>query len=505
MLNEVKSRFFSGKKTLFLLLITHYSLLITSAQVQEDWVSRYNGPGNGSDEAYSLAVDGSGNVYVAGGSYGNGTDYDYSTIKYNSSGVQQWVARYNGPGNSSDVATSLAVDGPGNVYVTGWSIGSGTNTDYATIKYNSSGVQQWVSRYNGPGNGSDGAYSLAVDGSGNVYVTGSSFGIGTGYDYATIKYNSFGVPQWVAIYNGPGNSTDEAYSLAVDGSGNVHVTGRSRSGTTSGTEDYATIKYNSFGLQQWVSRYNGPGSSDDVALSLAVDGSGNVHVTGYSRSGGLDTEDYATIKYKSSGVQQWVQRYNGPGNNIDQANSLAVDGSGNVYVTGFSYGSGTDGDYATIKYNSSGVQQWVERYNGPGNSSDGARSLAVDGSGNVYVTGYSYDGSGTDGDYATIKYSQLVGITPISNEIPEAFRLEQNYPNPFNPGTTIKFALPNNSFAKLVVFDALGREVETLVSEQLNAGTYEVNWNASNYPSGVYFYTLVSAGFSRTNKMMLIK
>ncbi len=84
-----------------------------------------------------------------------GTNTDYATIKYNSSGVQQWIARYNGPGNYSDYASSIAVDGSGNVYVTGRVLVAATDIDYATIKYNSSGVQQWVTRYNGPGNGYD--------------------------------------------------------------------------------------------------------------------------------------------------------------------------------------------------------------------------------------------------------------------------------------------------------------------------------------------------------------
>ncbi|MCX6641467.1 MAG: SBBP repeat-containing protein, partial [bacterium] len=364
-----------------------------------EWVARYSGgPGSYYDEAYSLAVDGNGNVYITGRSYGSGTDYDYVTIKYNSAGFQEWVAHYNGPGNSYDEAASLAVDGSGNVYVTGCSWGSGTDYDYATIKYNSAGVQQWVARYSGPGSYYDEAYNLAVDGSGNVYVTGSSEGSGTGPDYATIKYNSSGVQEWVARYNGPGNDYDEAYSLAVDGSGNVCVTGYSLGSGTD--QDYATIKYNSAGVQQWVARYNGPGNHYDYAYSLAVDGSGNVYVTGSSIGSGTN-RDYATIRYNSAGVQEWVARYNGPGNNWDEATSLAVDGSGNVYVTGHSYGSGTYADYATIKYNSAGVQEWVARYNGPGNSGDEANSLAVDGSGNVYVTGIS-DGGGTGPDYATI-------------------------------------------------------------------------------------------------------
>ncbi len=101
--------------------------------------------------------------------------------------------------------------------------------------------------------------------------------------------------------------------------------------------------------------------------------------------------------------------------------------------------------------------------------------------------------------------SELTGIQIISNEIPNKFSLSQNYPNPFNPSTKIKFALANNSFAKLVIFDAIGREVETLVNEQLNAGTYEADWDASNYSSGIYFYKLISNQFTETRKMILMK
>ena len=383
------------------ILIMYFATTMVLAQPTQQWSTRYNGPANSVDVAASIKVDGQGNVYITGRSYaGGGLGYDYATVKYNSSGVQMWSARYNGPGNNEDQAKSIVIDASGNVYVTGASTGSGTSQDYATIKYNSSGVQLWVARYNGPGNNTDGASEIVIDGSNNIYVTGGSQGSGTSSDYATIKYNSAGVQQWVARYHGP-DDFDQAVSLAVDASGNVYVTGISDGGSPT-FNDYATIKYNSAGVQQWVRRYNGTGSTGDGAYSIAVDASGNIYVTG-SSSGSGTASDYATVKYNSSGTQQWVARYNGPGNSNDQAFKVVLVGT-SIYVTGASAGT-LNGDFATIKYNSSGVQQWAARYNGPpGNLGDGANDMTVDGSGNIYVTGYS-TGSSTSNDYATIKYN----------------------------------------------------------------------------------------------------
>ncbi len=377
-----------------------YATIKYNSSGAEEWVARYDGSGNDNDQGYAIVVDSLGNVYVAGFSYGSGTYYDYATIKYNSSGIERWVVRYDGQGKPNGIVNAIVIDGSGNVYVTGVSEGSGTGDDYATIKYNSSGVEQWVAKYNGPGNYDDGAYAIAIDGLGNVYVTGFSYGSGTSYDYATIKYNSSGAEEWVARYDGSRNDNDQGYAIVVDSLGNVYVTGRSK-----GSEyyyDYATIKYNSSGAEEWVARYDGSRNDNDQGYAIVVDSLGNVYVTGRSK-GSEYYYDYATIKYNSSGAEKWVARYNGPGNKNDEAYALVVDSLGNVYVTGFSYGSGTYHDYATIKYDSSGVEQWVARYNGPGNSDDEAYALVVDGSGDVYVTGGSFDS--TSSYYATIKYN----------------------------------------------------------------------------------------------------
>ncbi|MFQ6032129.1 MAG: SBBP repeat-containing protein, partial [Candidatus Zixiibacteriota bacterium] len=111
----------------------------------------------------------------------------------------------------------------------------------------------------------------------------------------------------------------------------------------------------------WVRRYNGTGDSTDVARAVTVDGSGNVYVTGGSDGSGTST-DYATIKYYPNGDTAWVRRYNGPANGNDRAEGIAVDDSGYVYVTGYSDSTGSSQDYATIKYDSSGNQVWVRRY-----------------------------------------------------------------------------------------------------------------------------------------------
>jgi hypothetical protein len=312
------------------------------------------------------------------------------------------------------------LDASGNVFVTGRSVGVAGGHDYATIKYSSTGAPLWTNRYSGPANYSDIANAVAVDGSGDVVVTGESSIGGSGYDYATVKYSRAGVPLWTNRYNGAASRDDSAKAVAVDSSGNVYVTGYSLSGVTS---DYATIKYSGAGIPLWTNRFSGPGNSDDAARAIAVDSSGNLVVTG--DSGG----DYATIKYSNEGVPLWTNHYNGPGNSSDYATAIAVDADSNVVVTGNSSGINgwPDYDYATIKYSSAGVPLWTNRYRGLGNIADYAWAVAMDGSGNVFVTGGSRNGSSYD--YATIKYSSA-GVPLLKIARTTANTLAISWPSP---------------------------------------------------------------------------
>ena len=374
---------------------------------QQRWAARYDGPAHDSDMAEAIAVDLSGNVYVTGASIGVAGYYGFATVKYNSAGQRQWVARYIAEAAGDDFAFAIAVDSDGSVYVTGESFSSPTDAVMVTVKYNSAGRQQWVARNDQPGIGA--GHAIAIGVAGSVYVTGFNNGAGTN-DYVTLAYDSAGQQQWIARYDGPGQDSDIAEAIALDQSGNVYVTGFSVG--SAGDYDYATIKYDSAGQQQWVARYDGPGNSWDLAVDIAVDQSGNVFVTGESIGTALPDYDYATIKYDSAGQQQWVARYNGPGNGNDEATALALDGAGNVYVTGASTNP-EDGsyDYVTIRYDPAGGEQWVFRYKGRGDSYDIARGIAVDCSDNVYVTGNSV-GLGTGSDYVTIKYGQRATATP---------------------------------------------------------------------------------------------
>jgi hypothetical protein len=415
-------------------------------QVTEEWIAIHNGPMNSLDDAHDIAIGPSGTIYVTGTSFGIGTYRDCDTVAYDQDGNELWSARYDGPGIWDDIMFAIAVDSSENIFVTGTSHSNTSSNDYITIAYDSKGNELWLARYDGPYYSGDTAWAIATDSSGYVYVTGESKGIDAGGDYATVKYDSSGNEIWVARWSGSGGGVCEgAKDIAVDSSGNVYVTGIGHYG---GSEwDYATIKYDSMGNELWVARYSGDDHSVEGGCAITLDPSGkvyvtgefgtvaynqfgnklwiktghhgnditidssnNVYVTGYTIGGELNG-GIITIKYDSMGNELWSAGYKGPGNDVREAHDIALDQFGNVYVTGCCVGELKFYDFITMAYDSDGNELWTAMYNGPGDHHDYARKLAIDSSGNAYVTGSSCQTPYLS-SFTTIKYSDQ-GDPPI--------------------------------------------------------------------------------------------
>jgi sugar lactone lactonase YvrE len=234
--------------------------------------------------------------------------------------------------------------------------------------------EEWVATYDNPSGGSDTITALALDSSGNLYVTGTSDN-----DYLTIKYDTQGNQLWVARYDS--GDTDSATDFAVDSEGNVYVIGAT-------TQGYDTVKYDSQGNQLWVARYEA--SNPEGPGFLAIDIRSNVYVTGTTGTRG--TTNTVIIKYTPQGSEQWIAI----NEEMEGVSGMEVDSNANIYMTGYAKNSREETDYCTIKYDPGGKQLWKAKYDGGNN--DYPTSLAIDAENYIYVTGASYPG------YATIKY-----------------------------------------------------------------------------------------------------
>jgi len=360
---------------------------------------------------------------------------DYATIKYDRNGKQLWVARYDGPGvngpynNGEDEAYAIAVDHVGNVYVTGHSKSEYDDSDCATIKYNSEGKQLWVAR-SSYGSG----LAIAVDDSGNTYVAVSKKVVTNRPKYTTIKYDPNGKNLWARHreYNYRGMLTGPK-DIVFDDSGDVYVNGLDpikykpngdqvwaksfgeflrvedtnsfyymRSIHNSTTDlDSELSKYDNNGKKLWSARYSGSANAYDCLELLGADRFGNVYWAGNSMSKGTDL-DCVTIKFDCNGNKLWTAHYNGPANGSDLVDSIVVDDLGNVYLAGSSkrVDSHDDLDVIVLKYDYNGKELWCVRYGGNFGT---FRALAIDDFGNFYITG---SGEYHSGEYITIKYAQ---------------------------------------------------------------------------------------------------
>jgi sugar lactone lactonase YvrE len=372
------------------------------------WSRRYDGPAHGRDRASAIGVSPDGStVFVTGGSDGfvdNGGDM--ATVAYEAAtGATSWVRR-----NSSGSASALEVSPDGStVYVTGSHRKRTSYHDYVTAAYDTvTGTKRWAERYDGPRNSFDLAYDLGVSPDGaRVFVTGASIGSTTNYDYFTIAYDAdAGDRLWAGRYSRKPHSLDYAYALAMSPHGSkVYVTGQS---TRSQTSDPVTVAYAAAtGAKLWVKRYDdGSRSWYDSANDIGVSPDGSLVFT--TGEGGAHRTNYATVAFDSiTGAKVWATHYRGTSDGSDSAYALGVSPDGSrLYVTGESDGSTSASDYATIAYDATtGATVWKARYNGTGNFVDLAADLGVSSDGSkVFVTGYSV-GSTSEVDYATVAYS----------------------------------------------------------------------------------------------------
>jgi hypothetical protein len=372
------------------------------------WTNRFGRSGN--DVAWAITADGRGKIFVTGSSEDSDSHADFATVCYSEGGSSLWTNIYAGPGtspNDADVAGLVAVNASGTVFVSGMSMGSQAY-DYATIAYSNSGEALWTNRfsglgYSGDGSGNDKPNAIAVDGAGNVFVTGFSENP-SGLSYATVAYSaSSGVPLWTNLYEG---YYFFATAIACDTAGNIFVTGWSI--TTNGPHECVTLAYSNSGLPIWTNRFSSEGRA------LVVTPEGNVIVSGVRGIFGQDS-DCLDVAYSNAGLPLWTNVYNGPGNAADAVYRSVIDYSGNLIVAGYSNGGKPDTtgyDYVTLAYSNSGIPLWTNRYDGAGHGWDQASALAVDRSGNVFVTGFAL--GSWDRDFVTIKYSSSALPVPLN-------------------------------------------------------------------------------------------
>ncbi len=391
--------------------------------------------GTSSDTGYGVAVDASGNVYVTGYFY-NTVDFgggvltsagsnDVFLASYTPSGKHRWSKRFGS--TSSDYGYAVAVDGAGNVYLAGYFYGtvdfgggaltSAGSNDIFVASYTASGQHRWSKRFGGTS--SDYAYGLAVDGSGNLYLTGSfytsiDFGggaiaaNGSSTDLYLASFTSLGAHRWSKGFGG--TSSDYGYGVATDAGGNVYLTGYfyntlsfgGASLTSAGSFDVFLASFTSAGAHRWSKNFGG--TSSDYGYSVATDGSGNVVLTGYyygtidfgggTLSANGTSSDIFLASFSSAGAHRFSKSFGGTSS--DSGYGVATDSAGNVFVTGSFYGTidfgagalsanGTSSDLFIASFNTTGGLRWARAHGST--SSETGRALAVDGEGNILATG----------------------------------------------------------------------------------------------------------------------
>jgi len=377
------------------------------------------------------------------------------------------------------------------------------------------------------------AWTMVDSGSGPLWVDALAM-IGSNLFAGTYGSGIFISPDsgksWVSVDSGLTDSTESnVLSLAVSGANIFAAIGGNSSGTHGG--DIFLSRNNGVSWTPADSGLPDRTNGNNTIFSLAANGPDIFATTG--EMSGFTVYRSTNNGTTWAGVDSNMTNYGG-------VRSVAVSGS-NVFAGTdigdvlFSADGGTSwtaidsglagGVYAIQPLNGSNV------FVGTASGGDGGRVYLLTNHGSIWDTvstglrtsyvlslainsGYlfagTYGGEGFAGDTGAGVWKRpltemITAVKDSKSKIPTTFSLSQNYPNPFNPATTISFALPSRSLVSLKVFDILGREVSTIVSGELQAGSYTRQWNASNMASGVYFYRLQAGSFSETKKLLLLK
>ncbi len=439
-----------------------------------------------------LAIDASGNVFITGSTIDSTRSPHIVTIKYDNNGNEVWQRIYHELTVQYSLPSALELDYTGNVLVTGSGYRAATSEDYLILKYTTDGTLVWDRKYNGEGNGDDRTVALSLDTVGNVYVTGYAAGAGTGDDIVTMKYSPDGDSLWLVKYSGPGTMDDYPRAMAVDDSGNVYGTGTSHG--LNPVYLYTMIKYSPSGSVVWEKQGTKVGSRMDYPVCLKLDKWNNIYLAGTSTLA-ADVERFWAAKFNNSGDTVWMQCY-GSGYSFAKLNSMAIDNSGNIYLTGYGNSRGYGYSSVMLQYHANGREGWIQdKYEGD-ITFHCLNMIAIGSLGDLYTTGYIRTGSTSF--FSTIKYFQIPDAVieqPVG--IPTATRLQQNYPNPFNPSTRLSFVVGRTSLVTLTVFDLMGREVAKVLKDvRIEAGSYEIPYNATDLASGIYLYRLEAATVS---------
>lgn len=383
--------------------------LIQSAQAQSLTIEKTWGGSSGGhgDVGWRVAVDLSGNIYVLGetGSFGAGW-IDVLLLKYSPNGDLVWQKTWGGI--KGDWGWGIALDPLGNIYVSGEtqsfgnvyvsgeipSLGLDSSAAYL-LKYDPDGTLLWQRAWGGREN--DFSLGVAVDPSGSIYVTGGteSFGAGSS-DALLLKYDPDGELLWQRVWGEEGK--DKCFDVAVAPSGNIYLTGYTTSFEAAGN-DVLLLKYDPSGELLWQKTW-GWKRNNDSGLGVDVDPLGNVFVAGTTeRSGKWEA---LLLKYSSDGTLLWQRTWGGE-YWADGGFDVAVDSSGNAYVTGR---CGVDA--SLLKYSPNGELLWQKIWGG--RRDDFGGGIAVDSSGSIYVTG------GTESSSYTIQDVVETEITPAGIE-----------------------------------------------------------------------------------------